>query len=196
MAKTTFIKRLISELSEEDYASLVGELLASAGDTEDNKAEEMSLVGMTEFTESAIEMYKNFGKMQGLSTGYPKIDKLTLGLAPGELILLAGKTSRGKTTLAMNIGNKVALGGSTVLFVTLKMTHEEITQRTMFINDCVGDKITDEYYEVAGRTVFQQSDELRWDSIDKLMQKAKEEMDVDLVIIDHLHYFTRELQNI
>lgn len=197
MANTKYIERLIGELPEDKKSDLVSKLLTSdiEGAT-DNKAAQMNLVSMTEFTTAAQELYKNFGKMQGMSTGYPKLDKLTLGLAPGELILLAGKTSRGKTTMAMNIGNKVALAGKTVLFVTLEMTHEEITQRTMFINNCTSDTLTESYHEVAARTVFQATDELRWDSIDKLMQKAKEEMEVDLVIIDHLHYFTRELANI
>lgn len=196
MSKTKYIQRLIGDLPEEDYALLVADLVASAGDVMENKAAEMNLVSMAEYTDRAQELYRNFGKMQGLSTGYKKLDNLTLGLVPGELILVAGKTSRGKTTLALNIGNKLALDGKTVLFVTLEMTHEEITQRSMFMNGCTGEELTEDYHTVAANTVFQATDELRWDSIDKLMQKAKEEMGVDLVIIDHLHYFTRELTNV
>jgi replicative DNA helicase len=196
MKNLSYIKRLIGELDETAYAELTTEILSSMGDEPDNKAKEMSLVSMSDFTDEAVRMYQNFGKMQGLSTGYPKLDALTMGLAPGELILIAGKTSRGKTTIAMNISNNVALKGGRVLFVTLEMTHAEITQRSMFINNCRGADLTDAYHTVAANTVFQEADELRWDSIDKLMQKAKEEMEVDLVVIDHLHYFTRELQNI
>lgn len=198
MGNLKYIKRLISELGEEEYTKLTSEMLSQIGDTPQNKAEEMNLVLMSNFTESATKLYKNFGKMQGMSTGYRKLDDLTLGLVPGELILVAGKTSRGKTTLALNIANKVALDGKTVLFVTLEMTHDEITQRSMFINDCdtQSDKLTENYLNVSARTVFQSTDELKWDSIDKLMEKAKNEMNVDLVVIDHLHYFTRELANV
>lgn len=196
MANTKYIKKLINELKEDEYTDLVSELIASSTDDAENKPDQMNLRLMSEFTDDALELYRNFGKMQGLSTGYAKLDKLTLGMGAGELILVAGKTSRGKTTLAMNISNKVALSGRTVLFVTLEMTHEEITQRTMFTNNCTEDKLTDDYHTVAANTVFQATDELRWDSIDKLIQKAKEEMGVDLVVIDHLHYFTRELTNV
>jgi len=196
MGKLGYVKKILGELTEQEYAELAADMMAGLDGDMDNKAAEMNLVLMSDFTDAAVESYKNFGKMQGLSTGYQKLDKLTLGLAPGELVLLAGKTSRGKTTLAMNIGNNVALSGKSVLFVTLEMTHEEITQRTMFINDCKGDDLTDAYHTVAGNTVFQEADELRWDSIDKLMEKAKLDMNVDLVVIDHLHYFTRELANI
>jgi replicative DNA helicase len=175
---------------------LSSELLSAFSGDITNKAAEMSLVMMNEFTDEAVEKYKSFGQMQGLSTGFEKLDRLTMGLSPGELVMLAGKTSRGKTTLALNIANRVALAGKTVLFVTLEMTHAEITQRVMFINDCVGDQLNDKYQDVAARIVFQATDELKWDSIDKLMEKAKLEMGVDLVVIDHLHYFTRELQNV
>lgn len=197
MAQLSYIKRLIGELPEEDFSQLTAEMLSSLDDSETNTAGEMNLVLMSDFTEPATELYKNFGRMQGLSSGFKKIDGLTLGFAPGELILIAGKTSRGKTTLALNMANKVALGGKTVLFVTLEMTHAEITQRTMFINDCKpGVLLTEDYENVSGRMVFQSTDELKWDSIDKLMEKAKIEMDVDMVVIDHLHYFTRELANV
>lgn len=197
MAKKEYIKRLLRDLSDEEYTDLVSDIIAKTGEMPDNKAEEMNLVLMSEFTDEAEELYKNFGKMQGLSTGYPKLDKLTHGLAPGELIMVAGKTSRGKTTLALNIANKTALAGKTVLFVTLEMTHAEITQRCMFINNCVpGKELTEDYIKVSSHTVFQATDELKWDSIDRLMKKAAEDMKVDLVVIDHLHYFTRELKNV
>lgn len=197
MGKLDYIKRQIKELNEEDLAEISSDLLSTIGDEPSNKAEEMNLSLMSDYTEGAVERYKNFGRMQGLSTGFSKLDGLTLGLAPGELVILAGKTSRGKTTLALNIANKVALADKTVLFVTLEMTHEEITQRTMFINGIAEDgELNDDYEKVAAHTVFQVVDELGWDSIDKLMEKAKLDMNVDLVIIDHLHYFTRELQNV
>lgn len=196
MANTKYIEKLIGELPDDEYAEFAARFLAGIDDSEDNKAEEMNLVLMSDFTQTAQSLFKSFGSMQGLSSGYKKLDRLTLGMKAGELILLAGKTSRGKTTLALNIANNVALAGQTVLFVTLEMTHDEITQRSMFINGCTGDDLTEDYEAVASRTVFQATDELRWDSIDKLMEKAKLEMGVDLVIIDHLHYFTRELNNV
>jgi replicative DNA helicase len=191
-----YIKRLVGDLSDEDAADLAADLLNSYSGEDSNKAAEMNLKLMAEYTDEAQELYRNFGRMQGLSTGFKKLDGLTLGLTPGELVMVAGKTSRGKTTLALNIANRVALEGKNVLFVTLEMTHAEITQRMMFINDCTSDDLTDQYHEVSSRIVFQQTDELRWDSIDALMQKAKEDMNVDLVVIDHLHYFTRELKNV
>jgi replicative DNA helicase len=66
---------------------------------------------MSEYTDKAREFAQNFGKMQGLSSGYLSIDELTKGFVKGEVTVIAGKTSRGKTTLAMNIANNLALSG-------------------------------------------------------------------------------------
>ena len=46
----------------------------------------------------------------GLSTGYAKLDEMLLGLQNGEMIVLAARPSMGKTSLAMNIVENVALG--------------------------------------------------------------------------------------
>jgi replicative DNA helicase len=151
------------------------------------------LSSMADHIEAAKERYENWGKMFGLSTGFPSIDQLTLGLPGGELVIVAGETSRGKTLLSMNIANFVAKNGGRVLFVTLEMTHAELTSRYMYLN---GGADTDDFLTVAANTVFQANDELDWKDVDGLITNAKEQLDVDLVVVDHLHYFTRELQNV
>lgn len=186
--KTDKVKQLLEEMTPDERTDMLADML-TAPDSEINQIE---LTMMADYTEAAEERAKNFGQMQGLSTGYDKLDRMMKGLVGGELTVLAGKTSHGKTTLAMNIANHVALTGKTVLFVTLEMTKAEITSRYMFING--GN--TDDYQLAAALTVFQTTTDLNWRSIDGLMQKAKEEMNVDLVVIDHLHYFTRELENV
>lgn len=96
------------------------------------------------------------------------------------------------TLLAMNIANNIAKTGKRVLFVTLEMTHAELTSRYMYIN---GGADSRDYKTVALNTLFQQNDELDWRDIDGLIKNAKERLDVDLVIIDHLHYFSRDTVN-
>lgn len=157
------------------------------------KQNKYQVASMLDYVETSKERYEHWGQMQGLSTGFPSIDQLTLGLVGGELIIVAGPTSRGKTLLSMNIANNIAKEGGRVLFVTLEMTHEELTSRYMYAN---GGWDTNDFATVAANTIFQANDELDWQDIDGLMQNAKEQLDVDLVIIDHLHYFTRELQNV
>ncbi len=157
------------------------------------KQNKYQVASMLDYIDASKERYKHWNEMQGLSSGFPSIDTLTLGMVGGELVIIAGPTSRGKTLLAMNISNNIAKKGGRVLFVTLEMTHEELTSRYMFAN---GGWETNDFNTVAANTIFQVNDELDWKDVDGLMQNAKEQLDVDLVVIDHLHYFTRELQNV
>jgi len=94
------------------------------------------------------------------------------------------------TLLSMNIANNVAKTGRIVLFVTLEMTHVELTSRYMYLN---GGESKD-FIEVSTNTLFQKNDELGWKDIDGLIRNAKEELGADLVVVDHLHYFTRETE--
>ncbi len=157
------------------------------------KHNKYQVASMADFIEESKERYANWGKMQGLSTGFPSIDDLTLGLSGGELIIIAGPTSKGKTLLAMSMANNITKEGGRVLFVTLEMTYAELTSRYMYINSGWD---TDDFINAAANTIFQVNDELDWQDIDGLIQNAKEELDVDLVVIDHLHYLSRELQNV
>jgi len=50
------------------------------------------------------------GRLTGLSTGFPSLDKVLFGLHDGEMIVLAARPSMGKTSLAMNIAESVATG--------------------------------------------------------------------------------------
>ena len=52
--------------------------------------------------------------MTGISTGFKKLDEMTSGLQPGDLIIIAGRPSMGKTTLAVNIAENAALGSQQI----------------------------------------------------------------------------------
>ncbi|HON08649.1 MAG TPA: DnaB-like helicase N-terminal domain-containing protein [Verrucomicrobiota bacterium] len=57
-----------------------------------------------------IEHYhQNKGMFSGILTGFSDLDKLTLGLQPGDMIVIAARPSVGKTSLAMNIVEHVAV---------------------------------------------------------------------------------------
>ena len=47
----------------------------------------------------------------GLSTGYFALDELTSGMQPGEMIIVAARPSMGKTALALNLAEQIAMGG-------------------------------------------------------------------------------------
>jgi len=71
------------------------------------------------------------GSMVGISTGFIDIDKKTGGFEPGSLIIIAGRPSMGKTTLAMNIAEKAAITGKKSLFFSLEMPEQSIIMRSI-----------------------------------------------------------------
>lgn len=69
---------------------------------------------------------------EGLATGIPDLDNFTMGLKPGQMIVLAGRPAMGKTTLAMNVAADAALQQKqNVLVISLEMTKEQLTDRLL-----------------------------------------------------------------
>lgn len=187
-----YISKKFDELPDAQKEAVLSEVMSSYTAAPKTTADKYGLALMADFTEEAKERLKNWGQIQGLRSGYHSIDQLTKGMLGGEIVVVAGKTSHGKTTLAINIANRVAQNGARVLFVTLEMTPVEVTSRFMHINK----DIPDGYDAASHNIAFQFNDELDWKDVDGLIAKAKRDLEVDLVVIDHLHYFTRELDKV
>lgn len=66
----------------------------------------------------------------GLATGYTDFDRLTAGLQPADLIILAGRPSMGKSALAINIAEHVAIQGQhSVAVFSMEMPSEQLAMR-------------------------------------------------------------------
>src|ERR1700726_1218552 len=71
-------------------------------------------------------------RIKGLSTGFLKLDEMTGGLHPGELVILAARPSMGKTALALNIAQHVATRlNETVAVFSLEMSKESLLTRML-----------------------------------------------------------------
>src|SRR5450631_3428058 len=76
------------------------------------------------------EMYHSDGKLTGISTGFRVLDDMTSGLQGGDLIIVAGRPSMGKTTLAVNMAENAALGsGKSAAIFSMEMSAEALTLR-------------------------------------------------------------------
>jgi replicative DNA helicase len=65
-----------------------------------------------------------------LKTGIPLLDGIVRGLAPGDLMLLAGSTSMGKSATALEIASNVAIkDGKPVAFASLEMSEDQLATR-------------------------------------------------------------------
>jgi replicative DNA helicase len=70
------------------------------------------------------------GDITGIPSGFIEFDKLTAGLQPGELFVIAGRPSMGKTTLAVNIAENAAIGAKvpTAIF-SMEMPSQQLAFR-------------------------------------------------------------------
>ncbi len=75
-------------------------------------------------------LHQSEGDITGIPTGYNEFDKLTAGLQPGDLIVIAGRPSMGKTTLAVNIAENAAIGSQvpTAIF-SMEMPSQQLAFR-------------------------------------------------------------------
>ena len=65
-----------------------------------------------------------------MPTGFDKFDDMTTGLHPGELVIVAGRPSMGKTTFAMNIAENAAIGHrAPVAVFSMEMPGEQLAMR-------------------------------------------------------------------
>jgi replicative DNA helicase len=80
---------------------------------------------------TAESIYRRGGGLSGISTGYTGLDATLTGLHGGDLLILAGRPSMGKTALATNIGVNVAASGLPVGFFSLEMSSEQIGERIL-----------------------------------------------------------------
>lgn len=78
------------------------------------------------------ELYKRKSDITGVPTGFAVLDKMTSGLQPGELIIIAARPSMGKTAFSLNLAQHMALrSGKTVAYFSLEMGKESVMMRIL-----------------------------------------------------------------
>jgi len=77
-------------------------------------------------------LYEQEGSITGASTGFSDFDDLTSGLQPSDLIIVAGRPSMGKTTIAMNMAENIAIkGDKPVAVFSMEMPGDSLAMRMM-----------------------------------------------------------------
>jgi replicative DNA helicase len=87
---------------------------------------------LTETVERIDMLYSRENKSEviGVSTGFVDLDRMTSGLQPGELIIVAGRPSMGKTTLVMNMAEHVTLAEKkSVAVFSMEMSGPQLAMR-------------------------------------------------------------------
>jgi replicative DNA helicase len=155
-----------------------------------------------EAVEEIERLYENRGAVTGIPTGFIELDRITNGLHPSEMIVIAARPSMGKTAFAMNIAEHVSINsGKAVAIFSLEMSSHQLVQRLLcarakvdlqrvrdgFLADRDFRSLTTAAATLAGAKMF--IDDTAGLSIIELRAKArrlKAQHDIQLIVIDYL----------
>ena len=71
------------------------------------------------------------GGLSGVPTGFYLLDRMTFGLQPSDLVIVAGRPSMGKTSFAMNVAQFAATNQRSVAVFSLEMSREQLVKRLL-----------------------------------------------------------------
>ncbi|OZB78431.1 MAG: replicative DNA helicase, partial [Halothiobacillus sp. 13-55-115] len=87
---------------------------------------------MTGAMDRVAELFEREEAITGHATGFKDFDEMTSGLQAGDLVIVAGRPSMGKTTFAMNIAEHVAISGKKAVAVfSMEMPGEQLALRML-----------------------------------------------------------------
>ncbi len=89
---------------------------------------------LPEIIDQIDELHTNPDKPRGLATGFADFDKLTGGLRPGDLVVVAGRPSMGKSALAVNIAEYAAINPAiraSVAIFSMEMPSDQVVTRML-----------------------------------------------------------------
>jgi replicative DNA helicase len=154
------------------------------------------------------DLYNNPNKPRGLPTGFIDFDSKTGGLRGGDLLIIAGRPSMGKSTLAINMAEHAALKEgirASVAIFSLEMPAEQILTRMLSSVGSVnlgairsGKLSEDDWPRITGATKQLQDAKIFIDDTPALTptelrarsRRIKREHGLDLIVVDYLQLMT------
>jgi replicative DNA helicase len=158
--------------------------------------------GISALVDQAVERleykFHNPDKMGGLSTGLPNLDRMSDGMHKGEMIVIAGFPSTGKTALAVNLAVSNALSGIPAAIFSAEMRPVQLVVRSLCSNSQANyHKLADDtralermaveahkmrqaplYIEAAqGMTIGQ---------VQAISRRLKQKHDIQIVVVDYI----------
>ena len=176
--------------------------IARVGAEKESKRVDEILMGVLDRIEN---LRSRAGRLTGVGTRFDDLDDMTSGLQPGELIILAARPSMGKTSLALNLLERVASQGLGVAFFSLEMSSQQIMQNMMCsraqidgqalrrgrITDAQFQRLQEEAAALYEAPLFiDDSAGLSVTSLRAKCRRLKQRHDIQLVVIDYLQLMT------
>lgn len=172
------IKRLVENFEELDDAAKeevldkiqYGEIIRAA-----KEAARTKTVTFGDLYKDAEARQQYFNKFEGFGCGLKYFDDAIMGFRPGEVIIIAGPSNFGKTTLALNVVVSAVVNSlKRALIISLEMTAEEVASRIY--------NIADDHTNILKDIVIQTDLRVNADNIQHIIRREKP----DIVMIDLL----------
>lgn len=127
------------------------------------------------------QISKNKECVYGVPSGFEKVDNVTSGFQPGNLIIIAARPSMGKTTVSLQMAVNACLEGKTVLFLSMEMSEKEIV-------DCIISMLTGlDRMDIRNGNMG----EMEWELINNAYSKIEE---MNLIIDDQSSLSIQEIK--
>lgn len=169
------------------------------------KSSSTTVTTINDGLESVYEMVKeNFSgnkPMTGTPTGFEKIDTKSGGLQKSDLIIIAGETSQGKTSLAVSMMRNAIYSGAKIAMYSMEMKKEQITARILSMesgvaaNQIMYSRLTDSQIQAIDKGIgrvygtgiyFDDRSTSNIDTIISSIRYMKLKFGIDGAIVDYL----------
>lgn len=144
----------------------------------------------------------------GLPTYFGDLDRMMGGMHKGDLIIIAARPGIGKSSLALNIAENVAIKAKKkVAFFSLEMPREQLIDRVISSQALIdnsrlrtGELQPDDWRRIAEATAFLSDCEIYFDdtsmiTVSQIKSKLRRLKNVDLVVIDYLQLLSSGIRS-
>lgn len=161
--------------------------------------------GLNDWYEDLIRRYEQDGSVTGLPYPWAEVNRVTHGLQPGELTIIAARPSMGKSIMGLNLALMTALRGDNTALFSLEMTTRQVNRRNIASLENVPygwllapgkDQDETDWTHHVSNAIRQLKgaslliDESAGLSIDKIVARARRahmQKPIKLLVLDHMH---------
>jgi replicative DNA helicase len=205
--KSKRIDKLLLQVSAQRNANIESAEIIGGIQSELLKLTEVREKELKEFRHHLLEMYRNIENNQrekgltGITTGFSKFDNFTGGLQRSDLVIVAGDTSQGKTSLALNImRNAAVMGKHSVAIFSLEMSTLQLVTRIASQESGYDNKVllkgrvdvedfrtlNEKLADLSRAKIYINETGQQLSNMVNAIHALKIQKDIDLVVIDYL----------
>jgi len=153
-----------------------------------------------EWVENHERLYNSGSQFIGLPTGFRDLDKVTMGMPAGEIIIVAARPSMGKSAFALNICSHNADAGKSVFIASLEMPRSAVMNRfAASVGNCDYGKVRAARFDEVGDGMTRFAERMRgWrlavddrpsldvNRLESMLRAHRRRHGLDLAMVDYL----------